>query len=127
MAREPDDLDAAPALRRVHHPSPAEIEADMAEAVEEEEVAGAKVRALYGAADLELGRGTVRQLDAETPVDPARQAGAVEAAGPRTSPDVRRADLAKRDPCGALAERNRLLARTWRPRLALDLDQPRCM
>ena len=67
----------------------------MAEAVEEEEVAGAKPRATNGTADLELGLGTVRQLDAETPVHPARQSGAVEAAGPRTSPDVRRADLAK--------------------------------
>jgi hypothetical protein len=61
----------------------ADVDADVADAVEEDEVAGAERAAGDPAAEPELRVRAVRQVDAEPVVDEADEAGAVEAGARR--------------------------------------------
>src|SRR5262249_21345969 len=70
----------------------------MAEAVEEQEVAGLQPRAQHAAAPRELPARVVRQRDAEVAVDEARESRAVEpGARRRASPRVPDAEEATRE------------------------------
>ena len=70
---------------------------DVAEAVEEDEVAGLELVARDRRAHAPLRAGVVRQRDADLRVHVHREAGAVEAARRRPAPAVRRAEVAHRD------------------------------
>src|ERR1044072_275717 len=71
----------------------AEVDADVAEAGEEEEVAGSERAARDAAAVAKLRCAVVRQRNADVAVDPLRQAGAVDPAPRRVAaPAVRDAD-----------------------------------
>src|SRR4029453_2994788 len=64
------DLDRPAGLRRMDHPAVADVQADVAEPVKEEEVARAEARAADGATDAIQGRGIVRQRDTDAAGDP---------------------------------------------------------
>src|SRR4051812_6282101 len=91
-AVDPDDR---PGVRRVDEPAAADVDPDVAEAVEEDEVAGRwrgdRLRRVP------LGDGVVRERDPELGVDVHHEAGAVEAARARAAVDVRDAEIAKGD------------------------------
>ena len=72
------DRDPLAALRRMDHPAVTDVEADVAEPVEEDEVAGLQVAAVDRPAVGVLGGGVVRQPDPELLVDVGDEAGAVE-------------------------------------------------
>ena len=75
------DRDARAGVRRVDEPPPADVEADVAEAVEEDKVARAqRLRATTRRPMPNCAPELVRQRDPEVRVDEAREAGAVEAA-----------------------------------------------
>src|SRR5579884_3304653 len=78
---EAGDLDDVAGLRRVDELAAADVDADVAEAVEEDEVAGLELVARDGNAHRPLCSGVVRQGDADLPVDVHDEAGAVEAGG----------------------------------------------
>src|SRR5689334_22660307 len=79
-AGETVDGDARAGVRRVDEHPAAEIEADVAQVVEEEEVARKEIASSDGASELVLRPRVVRELDAEMLVHVAGEAGAVEAA-----------------------------------------------
>src|SRR5579862_9092784 len=74
-------LDAHPraGVRRVDEATVADVDPDVADSVEEDEVAGAERRARDATAAVEVAVGRVRERDAEVPVDEPDEAGAVEA------------------------------------------------
>ena len=78
-AAERLDLHAGAGVRCVDEAAVADVDADVAEAVEEDEVAGPKRRAADAAAAVELGVARVGEREAEVRVDVADEAGAVEA------------------------------------------------
>src|SRR3954467_13934364 len=84
-AGERRDLDAGAGVRGVDEAAVADVEADMADAVEEHEVAGAERSARDVAAVRELRVRRARERDAEVRVDVADEAGAVEAAAGRAA------------------------------------------
>src|SRR6188472_1048884 len=75
------DLDVPARLRRVDHPAVADVEADVPQAAEEDEVAGAHRGEPDVATDAVERSSVVRQADPEPSVDPRDEAGAVEARG----------------------------------------------
>ena len=92
-APEPDDLDVSSGLRRVHHPSAPEVEADVPEPLEEEDVARLHAP-LPHPAPLAVQRiRAVREIDSDPSVRPAHEARAVEATRRRlAAPAIRRPD-----------------------------------
>jgi hypothetical protein len=103
------ELDVPPGVRRVHHLPVADVEADVTEAVEEEDVAGLEVRRRDAPALAVQRVRAVRELDADAPVRPAHETRAVEAVrGGLTAPAVRSADRVDREVDGLLALRRRI-------------------
>ena len=88
---ERGDLHDVARVRRVDELPAADVEPDVAETVEEDEVTGLKVVARHRDADVPLRAGVVRKADADLAVDVGDEPGAVEPAGARSAPDVRRA------------------------------------
>ena len=82
-------------VRGVDEPASADVDPDVAEAVEEDEVAGCRRRDRLGR--IPLRDGVVRERDPELRVDVHHEAGAVEAARARAAPDVRDAEILERD------------------------------
>src|ERR1041385_6916841 len=74
------DRNAGTGVGRVDEPPAAQVQADVSEAVEEEEVPGREAAERHALADLILRRRIVRQLHAEVLVHVAGEAGAVETA-----------------------------------------------
>src|SRR6185437_9660908 len=96
VAVEARDLDDVAGVRRLHELAVADVDAHVAVAVEEDEVAGLELVARDGRAGAVLRGRVVRERDADLRVGPHHEAGAVEAlAGRRASPAVRHADLAQ--------------------------------
>ena len=77
------DGDARPGVRRVDETAAADVDADVAEPVEEEQVARSQRPARDPAAEAELRDRVVRQRDPEVREDEAGEARAVEAAARR--------------------------------------------
>src|SRR5918999_6098240 len=94
-------------MRRVDELTPADVHAVVAEAVEEDEIAGLELAAVDRRAVPVLRSGVVRQRDADLRVDVHDEPGAVEAARTRTAPDVRGAEVTHRDPDDAAVTRRR--------------------
>ena len=91
---QPHDLDVSSGLRRVHHPPASEVDADVAEALEEEDVAGLHARLRHAAPGAVEGVRVVRQVDPDAAVRPAHETGAVEARlGRLATPAIRNADF----------------------------------
>src|SRR5258707_1235849 len=84
-AREARDRDPRTRVRGVDEAAAADIEADVADAVEEDEVAGLQRAARHAPAEVELRVGAVGQLDAEVFVDEAHEARAIEAGARRAA------------------------------------------
>src|SRR5579862_2652229 len=82
---------------RVDHLPVAEIDPDVAEAVEEDEVAGLSRGLGDRQRRVPLGDRVMRQRDAELRVDVHHEAGAVETARACSSPDVGDAEIPQRD------------------------------
>src|SRR4051794_12390187 len=80
----------------------------MAEAVEEDEIAGPQAAAADRAAVAVLGSGIVRQTDAELRVDVGDETRAVEPARRAAAVAIRHTELRGCDPHGPLAERRHL-------------------
>src|SRR5262245_7515673 len=91
------DLHDVARVRRVHEAAAPDVDADVAEAVEEDEISGRQLRAGHRAAVLVLPRDVVRKRDPDLPVDVHREARAVEARGRRSAPTVGNAQVAERD------------------------------
>ncbi len=124
-ARKAHDLDVPSGLGRVHHPTVADVEADMAESIEDEDIARLHPR-LTDSTTLAVQRvRAVRQIYPHAPVRPAHEARAVEAGcGRLAAPAIRRPDGLERDlhgPFGA-RRRRRLLARRPVVRAARVVD-----
>src|SRR5512146_2696697 len=79
-AGERVDRDARARVRRVDEPASTDVDPDVAEPVEEDEVARAQARARDAPAEAVLAARPMRQNDPEVRVDEAREPGAVEAA-----------------------------------------------
>src|SRR5437868_4135477 len=91
-------MDALAGLGRVDVLPVADVEADVAESVEEEQVARLQAAERYAAAHVELRVRGVGEVDADVGVHPAREAGAVEArVGRGAAPVIGDAALAERD------------------------------
>ena len=89
----PCDLHVGAGMRSVDEAAAADVHPDVADAVEEDEIAWAKVAACDAAAEVEVGVAAVGQCDAEVGVDEADEARAVEACRRRgAAPDVGDAD-----------------------------------
>jgi hypothetical protein len=73
----------------VNEPSLADIDPGVAEAVEEDEVAGLEMVTPDLAVRGVLGAGVVRHPNTELAVDEAGQAGTIESTGARATPTVR--------------------------------------
>jgi hypothetical protein len=102
---EPDDLDSRARMRRVNHASAAQVQADMSEPGEDEDVARLRVRPCDTSTRSIQGVGAVRKRNAESPVGPVDEAGAVEPALRRgATPSIRNVDCPERDSCCTLAE-----------------------
>src|SRR5712692_803446 len=87
------DLDPRAAVRSVDEAAVPDVHADVAETVEEDEVAGPQRAARDAPAEIEVGVGAVRQRDAEAVIDEPDESRAVEARARRaTAPAVRDAD-----------------------------------
>ena len=94
-------------MRRVDELAAADVDADVAEAVEEDEVAGLEIAARHRHAHVPLGARVVRKRDADLRVDVRHEAGAVEARRALTAPHVLRAEVAHGDPDDAAVLRRR--------------------
>src|SRR4029453_6193288 len=92
------DLDHIAGVRRVDELPATDVDADVPEPVEEDEVASLEVAARYGAAVAVLRVRAVRQRVPDLRVDVHHEAGAVEARRRSAAPDVRRPQVAHRDP-----------------------------
>src|SRR5438552_10047798 len=75
-----DDLYSTAGMRCVHHPSPANVDADMPEAGEEEHVPGSHFPAWYPTTVVKECVRAVRELDTESPIRVIDKPRAVEAA-----------------------------------------------
>src|SRR2546426_12576650 len=91
-------LPAPPCGRGLKDWPPADVDPDVAEAVEEDEVARLEISARDRHAHVPLGAGVMRQGDTDLAVDVRDEPGAVEAGWARPAPDVRRAEVAHGDP-----------------------------
>lgn len=104
-ASQPDDLDSGAGVRCVHHAPPADVDAHVSESWEEEQVA----RHHSGSGDasglvVERIR-TVWEFNAQAPIRPVDESGAVEAAGGRgPSPSIGHPDLSDGDRGRAFAD-----------------------
>src|ERR1700749_2633797 len=87
-------LDARTGVRRLDEATAADVHADVAEAVEEDEVAGPQALARDPLAEVEVRVRAVREGDPEVRVDEPDEAGAVEARRRAAAPDVRDAEEA---------------------------------
>src|SRR5919108_3049258 len=86
--REAHDLDISAAVRRVHHTTAANVEANVAKAVEEEDVARLHASTSDSPAVAVESVRAVRQVDADAQIAPADEPGAVEARRRFTAPAV---------------------------------------
>ena len=102
-------------MRRVHHPTVPDVDADMAEPEEEEQVAGLHSRGRHRASVVVERVGAVRELDAEASICPVDEARAVEPArGRDPAPSIRDADFSDGKGCRAFPDRARRSARDRR-------------
>src|SRR5262245_9054372 len=92
-------------LPGVDEPAVADIDAVVAEAIEEDEVAGLEAVARDRCAQLVLGRGVVRQRHADPRVYVAHEARAIEVRRPLAAPAIRRAAVLQGDLHHARARR----------------------
>jgi hypothetical protein len=67
---QPDDLDSAPGVRRMHHASAADVDADMSEPRKEEQVARLHLGTCYGPAQVMERVRAVWKFDPQPPVSP---------------------------------------------------------
>src|SRR5260221_5500911 len=84
-AAERGDLDVGARVRGVNEAAAADVDADVAEPVEEDEVAGLEAAAGDADATVEVGVARVGEADPEMLVDVAHEAGAVEAVARRAA------------------------------------------
>src|SRR5207248_1503933 len=92
------NLDHIARVRGVDEVAAADVDADVAEPVEENEIARLELAARNGRPVAVLRRGVVRQRDADLREHVHHEAGAVEARGRRAAPNVRNTEVAHRDP-----------------------------
>src|SRR5262249_12066649 len=104
-ARDARDLDHVTGVRRVDEAAAADVDPDMAEPVEEDEVAWLEAAQRNRAAVAVLGVRAVRKRDPDLREDVHHKAGAVEPGRRGAAPDVRRAEVAHRDPDDAAVAR----------------------
>jgi spermidine/putrescine transport system permease protein len=95
-------------LRRVDETAAADVDADVAEAREEHQVAGPKRGPAHVPAHLPLGVARMGKPDAELGVHPAGETRAIEAGRGGSSPRVRHAALAQGQLHGPVADRRRV-------------------
>src|SRR6187551_3539494 len=91
------DLDHVAGMRCVDEAPATDVDADVAEPVEEDEVAGLKVAQRDRAAVAVLGVRAVRERDPDLREDVHHEAGAVEPGRRSAAPYVRRAEVVHRD------------------------------
>ena len=91
----------SPVCGRVDEPAAADVDADVVEAVEEDQVAAAQVIHADVAAVAVLGGGEVRQAHAQLGIDVHDEAGAVKAARARAAPHVGHSQVTLGDRDGA--------------------------
>ena len=105
---ERGDLHDVPGMRRVDELPAADVDADVAEPVEEDEITRLELIARHGCSVAVLGAGVVRQGDPYLAEDVGHEARAVEPARRRAAPDVRRAEVPHRhaDHAAVLRRRN---------------------
>src|SRR6185312_14919792 len=119
------DANARSTVRCVDEAAAADVDADVARAVEEDEVAGPERPARDAAAVREIGPARVRQPDAEMPVDEADEPRAVEpGARARAAIAVRDPDEVARVRDDAVTERRCRVSDQTAPRLGRP-DDPR--
>ena len=104
---EARDLDDVAGVRGVHELAAADVDADVAEPVEEDEVARLQLVLRDRRAHAVLRVGRVRQRDADCREGVDDEAGAVEAVRAGAAPDVRLAELRHRDADDAAVARRR--------------------
>ncbi len=95
--RQARDLHDVARVRRVDELPSADVDAHVAEPVEEDEVARRELVARHGDAVVVLRRSVMRQRHAHLRIDVHREARAVEAGGRRPAPYVRDAEVLHRD------------------------------
>src|SRR4029077_16746207 len=96
-AAQRGDLDPVARVGRVNERATADVDADVPEAVEEDEVSRLELAHRDRAAVAVLRVRAVRERDADLRVDVHHEAGAVEPGRRGAAPDVRRAEVLHRD------------------------------
>jgi hypothetical protein len=100
-----DHLDSGTGMRRMHHATVADVDANVPEPRKKQQVAGPHSRTCYLSPPVIEFVRAVREHNADSPVRPVDEPRAVEPTGRRcASPSVRDADLPDGDRRGTLAE-----------------------